>query len=125
MAEKGALFGVTLRELCAGAAAGCQLFNWIMDDERISREAIHSLARRDLPIDDPNSKFGWAFPDSSLWVDTWLPEPCPENTSHTALPALGDSLDHYRLCASTYQGIGTRSTLSFFSSLVCGTRRHK
>jgi len=72
MAEKGALFDVTFGELCTGAAAGCQLFNWIMDDEWISRETIQSLARRDMIIDDPNQKLGWAFRDSSLWFDGWL-----------------------------------------------------
>ena len=45
MAKKGALFEVTFRELCTGAAAGCQLFNWIMDDEWISRQTIHGLAQ--------------------------------------------------------------------------------
>jgi hypothetical protein len=54
MAKKGALFDVTFGELCTGAAAGCQLFNWIMDDEWISRETIHNLARKDMIIDDPN-----------------------------------------------------------------------
>ncbi|KAF2965667.1 hypothetical protein GQX73_g7873 [Xylaria multiplex] len=33
MAEKGALFDITVDELCTGAAAGCRLFSWIMGDE--------------------------------------------------------------------------------------------
>ncbi|KIW88153.1 uncharacterized protein Z519_11264 [Cladophialophora bantiana CBS 173.52] len=106
MAEKGALFDVTFGQFCAGAAAGCQLFNWVMDDEWISRETIHSLARRDLNIDDPNHTLGWAFRDSSLWFDGWLPKPCPANTLHKIHPSLGDSLNHCRLWASTYQGTG-------------------
>ena len=104
MAEKGALFDVTLYELCNGAAAGCQLFNWIMDDEWISRETIHSHAHRDLPIDDPEQTLGWAFRDSSLWLDDWLGEPSPENTLHKIHASLGDSLNECRLWASTYQG---------------------
>jgi hypothetical protein len=56
MAEDGALFDFTLDELCTGAAAGCQLFKWIMDDEWISRKTIHSIAQRDMMIDDPNEK---------------------------------------------------------------------
>ena len=107
MAEKGALFDVTFGELCTGAAAGCQLFNWIMDDEWISRETIHSIAQRDMIIDDPNQELGWAFRDSSLWFDGWLGEPCPENTLHKMRPSLGDSLDQCRLWASTYQGTGS------------------
>ena len=106
MAEKGALFDVTFGELCTGAAAGCQLFNWIMDDEWISRETIHSIAQRDMIIDDPNQIPGWAFRDGSLWVHRWLGEPCPDNTLHKMRPSLGDSLDQCRLWASTYQGTG-------------------
>ncbi|KAK0742805.1 heterokaryon incompatibility protein-domain-containing protein [Schizothecium vesticola] len=91
-----------------------QLFNWIMEDECISREAIHSLARRDLPIDDPNNKPAWDTRDLSLWVGKWLPESCPENTLNTALPALGNSLDQCRLWASTYQGTGNPLDIEFF-----------
>ncbi|KAI0911866.1 hypothetical protein F4824DRAFT_494559 [Ustulina deusta] len=103
MAEKGVLFDVTFGELCAGATAGCHLFNWIMDDEWISREAIHGVARRDMIIDDPNHKLGWAFRDSSLWLDEWLPKPCPENTLHKIRASLGGSLNQCCLWASTYQ----------------------
>ena len=106
MAERGTLFDVTFGELCTGAAAGCQLFNWIMDDEWISRETIHRIAQRDMIIDDPNQKLGWAFRDSSLWVDVWLGHPCPENTLHKIRPSLGNSLNQCRLWASTYQGTG-------------------
>lgn len=113
MAEKGALFDVTFGELCIGAAAGCQLFNWIMDDEWISRETIHSLAQRDIIIDDPNRKLGWAFRDSSLWLEEWLGEPCPENTLHKIRPSLGDSLNQCRLWASTYQGTGNPLDIEF------------
>ena len=104
MAKRGALFDVTFGDLCNGAAAGCQLFNWIMDDEWISRETIHTIAQRDMIIDDPNKKLGWAFRDSSLWFRRWLGEPCPENTLHKICPSLGDSLNQCRLWASTYQG---------------------
>lgn len=113
MAEKGALFDVTFGELCTGAAAGCQLFNWIMDDEWISRETIHSIARRDMTIDDPNHEIGWAFRDSSLWFDGWLGEPCPENTLHMIRLNLGDSLNQCRLWASTYQGTGNPLDIEF------------
>lgn len=106
MAEKGALFDVTLYELCTGAAAGCQLFNWIMDDEWISRETIHSHAHKDLPIDDPKHRLGWTFRDASLWFGAWLGEPCPENTLHKIRPSLEDSLNQCRLWASTYQDTG-------------------
>ncbi|KAH7112428.1 heterokaryon incompatibility protein-domain-containing protein [Dactylonectria macrodidyma] len=113
MAERGALFDVTFGELCTGAAAGCQLLNWIMDDEWISSEIIHSLAQRDMIIDDPNQKLGWAFKDSSLWFDGWLGEPCPENTLHKIRPSLGDSLNQCRLWASTYQGTGNPLDIEF------------
>ena len=113
MAERGALFDVTFGELCAGAAAGCQLFNWIMDDEWISRETIHSIARRDMIIDDPNQKLGWAFRDSSLWFGGWLGEPCSENTLHKVHLSLGDSLNQCRLWASTYQGTGNPLDIEF------------
>ena len=106
MAEKGSLFDVTFGEICTGAAAGCWLFNLIMDDEWISRETIHSIAQRDMIIDDPNQKLGWALRDSSLWFEVWLGEPCPENTLHKIRPGLGDSLDQCRLWASTYQKTG-------------------
>ena len=106
MAEKGALFDVTFGELCSGAAAGCQLFKWIMDDEWISRETILSLADRDIIVDDPNQKLGWAFRESSLWFGEWLGRPCPENTLHKIRTSLGDSLNQCRLWASTYQGTG-------------------
>ncbi|KAI0535350.1 heterokaryon incompatibility protein-domain-containing protein [Xylaria digitata] len=113
MAEKGALFDVTFDELCIGAAAGCRLFNWIMGDEWISREAIHSIAQRDMIIDDPNHKLGWAFRDSSLWIDSWLPKPCPENTLHKIRPSLGDTLNQCRLWASMYQGSGNPLDIEF------------
>jgi hypothetical protein len=113
MAKEGALFDVTFGELCTGAAAGCQLFNWIMGDEWISRETIHSLARRDLIIDDPSYELGWAFRDSSLWMDEWLGEPCPENTLHKIRLSLGDSLSQCRLWASTYQGTGNPLDIGF------------
>jgi len=113
MAEKGVLFDVTFGKLCTGAAAGCQLFSWIVDDEWISRETIHSIARMDIPIDDPNQKLGWVFRDSSLWFDGWLPEPCPENTLHKIRPSLGDSLNDCRLWASTYQGNGNPLDIEF------------
>ncbi|KAK4455314.1 hypothetical protein QBC34DRAFT_481428 [Podospora aff. communis PSN243] len=118
MAEQGVLFDVTFADLCAGAALGCQLFDWILDDECISRETIHSLARKDgIPIDDPENKIGSAFRDSSLWVGKWLPEPCPENTLASILPSVGDSLDQCRLWASTYQGSGNPLDIEFFQFL--------
>ena len=113
MAEKGSFFDVTFGELCTGAAAGCQLFSWIVDDEWISRQTIHSLARIDMTIDDPNEKLGWAFRDSSLWFKGWLGEPCLENTLHKIRPSLGDSLDQCRLWASTYQGTGNPLDIEF------------
>ena len=113
MAEKGALFDVTFGELCTGAAAGCQLFNWIMDDEWISRETIHSILRRDKPIDDPNQAVGWAFRDASLWLHECLGEPCPENTLHKIRPSLGDTLNQCRLWASTYQATGNPLEIEF------------
>ncbi|KAI1279987.1 heterokaryon incompatibility protein-domain-containing protein [Xylaria sp. FL0933] len=113
MAERGALFDVTFGEFRAGAAAGCELFGWIMDDEWISRETIHSIARKDLNIDDPNNKLGWAFRDSSLWLHEWLGEANPENTLHTILPSLGDSLDQCRLWASQHQGNGNPLDIEF------------
>ncbi|KAI1310418.1 heterokaryon incompatibility protein-domain-containing protein [Xylaria venustula] len=113
MAERGALFDVTFSEFCAGADAGCQLFRWITDDEWISRETIHSIARKDLNIDDPNNKLGWAFRDSSLWLMEWLGEPCPENTLHKIRPNLGDSLDQCRLWASTHQSTGNPLDIEF------------
>ncbi|KAI0433591.1 heterokaryon incompatibility protein-domain-containing protein [Xylaria sp. FL1042] len=113
MAGRGALFDVTFGEFCAGAGAGCQLFGWIMDDEWISRETIHSIARKDLNIDDPNNQLGWAFRDSSLWLHEWLGEPQPENTLHTILPSLGDSLDQCRLWASPHQGTGNPLDIEF------------
>ncbi len=114
MAERGALFDVTFPELCAGAAAGCQLFNWIMEDECISREAIHGIARRHVPIDDLNHPLMRAFQDSSLWHERWLPERCPDNTLSKLLPSLGNSLDRCRLWASTYQGSGSALDIEFF-----------
>ncbi|KAK4691159.1 hypothetical protein P7C71_g5781, partial [Lecanoromycetidae sp. Uapishka_2] len=113
MAKKGLLFDVTFGELCTGAAVGCQLFKWIMDDEWISRETIHSLAQRDMIIDDPNQKLGWAFRDSSLWVNEWLPEPCPGNTLHMIRPKSKDHLNQCRLWASTYQGTGNPLDIEF------------
>jgi hypothetical protein len=106
MAAKGVLFDVTYPELCAGAAAGCRLFCWIVDDEWISQETIHSIARRDMPIDDPSSIIGWAFRDSSLWFAEWLPEPDPEHTLAKILPSPEHSLERCRLWASTYQKTG-------------------
>ena len=132
MAERGELFNVTFDELCTGAAAGCQLFNWITDAEWISRETIHSLARKDMPIDDPNHKVGWSFRDSSLWFEGWLGEPCPENTLHKIRPSRGDSLDQCRLWASTYQSTGNPLDIEFIQffglwdpitqKIVCRTR---
>jgi len=113
MAEKGALFDVTFGELCSGAEVGCLLFSWIVDDEWISRKTIHSLAQRDMIIDDPNNQLGWAFRDSSLWVDEWLGEPCPENTLRKIRTSLGDSLNQCRLWASTYQGTGSPLDIEF------------
>ncbi|TRX96824.1 hypothetical protein FHL15_002130 [Xylaria flabelliformis] len=113
MAEKGALFDVTFSELCTGAEAGCWLFNWIMNDEWISRETIHRIAQKDMIIDDPNQKLGWAFRDSSLWFDGWLPKPCPENSMHKIHPSLGDSLNECRLWASTYQSTGNPLDIEF------------
>jgi hypothetical protein len=116
MAKRGLLFDVTLDELCAGATAGCRLFNWLLDDEWISREAIHNLVRRDIPIDDPNPIHPTykLFRDSSLWVAEWLPERCPDNTLRKILPSLGGSLDQCRLWASKYQGTGNPVDIEFF-----------
>ncbi|MCJ1401284.1 hypothetical protein MMC11_004496 [Xylographa trunciseda] len=132
MAEKGALFDVTFGELCTGAATGCQLFNWIMDDEWISRETIHSLAQKDMVINDPNEKLGWSFRNSSLWVDQWLGEPCPENTLLKIRPSLGESLNQCRLWASTHQDTGNPLDIGFIrffglwdpvtQKIVCRTR---
>ena len=113
MAERGELFNVTFDELCTGAAAGCQLFNWMMDAEWISRETIHGLARKDMPIDDPNDKLAWACRDSSLWIERWLGEPCPENTLHKIGSSRGDSLGQCRLWASTYQCTGNPLDIEF------------
>ncbi|KAI1749902.1 heterokaryon incompatibility protein-domain-containing protein [Xylaria castorea] len=113
MAEDGSLFDVTFGELCTGAAAGCQLFKWIMNDEWISRETIHSIAQKDMIIDDPNKKLGWSFRDSSLWFDKWLGKPCPENTLHKIRPNLGDTLNQCRLWASVYQGTGNPLDIEF------------
>ena len=88
-------------------------FTWILDDECISHKAVHDLARRDLPIDEPGT-LGWAFRDSSLWVDKWLPEPCPENTLRKIRPSLGGPLSQCRLWASTYQGSGNPLDIKFF-----------
>ncbi|KAI0400752.1 heterokaryon incompatibility protein-domain-containing protein [Xylaria palmicola] len=113
MAKKGVLFGVRFEELCAGAAAGCRLFTWIMDDEWMSRAAIHDLARKDLNIDDPKDELGWAFRDSSLWFEGWLPKPCPENTLHKIRDGAGDALNQCFLWASTYQGTGNPLDMEF------------
>ncbi|RYP56070.1 hypothetical protein DL771_012133 [Monosporascus sp. 5C6A] len=113
MAERGALFDVTFGEFCTGAAAGCLLFKWIVDDEWISQETIHGHARKHMIIDDPNNQLGWAFRDSSFWVHEWLGEPCPENTLHAIRPDIRDSLDQCRLWASTYQGTGNPLDIEF------------
>jgi len=74
-----------------------KLFGWIMDDEWVSREEIHSIARRHMPIDGLNDQLGWVLRDSSLWFDAWLPAASPDKTLHKLLPCLGDSLDQCRL----------------------------
>ena len=106
MSRKGALFNVTYRELCDGAEAGCRFFNKLMNNEWISREAIHAIARKEIDIDNPSNKLGWAFRDSSLWFAGWLPEVDTANTLLRLRPILGDSVDRCRLWASTYQGSG-------------------
>ena len=113
MAKKGVLFDVTYGELCTGAAAGCQLFCWIMDDEWISRDMIHSHARKALSIDDPNDKLGWSFRDASLWIHGWLGKPRPEITLHKIQSVLGDSFGHCRLWASIYQGTGNPMDIEY------------
>lgn len=113
MAERGELFDVTFGELCTGAAAGCQLFNWIMGDEWISRETIHDLLRRHMIIDDPNNGVGWSFRDASLWIEECLGEPCPENTLNKIRPSLGDSSNQCLLWASTHQSTGNPLDIEF------------
>ncbi|KAM7194690.1 Heterokaryon incompatibility protein (HET) domain containing protein [Naviculisporaceae sp. PSN 640] len=105
MSRKGVLFSITLDQLWA-AADGCKFFNTLLDDEWISRDAIHSNARKDLPIDDPTVKLGWAFRDSSLWLEEWQGEPVPENTLRNLCPGRRDALKECRLWASQYQSMG-------------------
>ncbi|KAI1429945.1 heterokaryon incompatibility protein-domain-containing protein [Xylaria sp. FL1777] len=113
MKLSGALFDVTFGELCTGAVTGCQLFNWIMNDEWISQETIQSIARRDI-IDNPKyNKLNWAYIDWSLWHNEWLGEPCPDNTLHKIRPSLGDSLDQCRLWASTYRSSANPLDIEF------------
>ncbi len=113
MATQGTLFDVTFDELCKGATAGCRLFEWILDDECISRETIHGFARKDLNIDDPANIIGWAFRDSSLWLDRWLGEPCIETTLRKLHPSVKKSLAQCQLWASTYQGSGNPLDIEF------------
>ncbi|KAK4967995.1 hypothetical protein LTR42_010325 [Elasticomyces elasticus] len=113
MSRKGALFDVTYRELCDGADAGCHLFKTIMGDEWISREAIHATARKELDIDNPSNKLGWAIRDSSLWYEGWLPEVHATNTLLNLRPILEDSIDTCRLWASTYEGTGNPLDIEF------------
>ena len=113
MSRKGALFNVTFKELCKGADAGCHFFNRLMDDEWFSRETIHAIARKELDIDNPSNKLGWAFRDSSLWVDSWLPEVNAANTLFKLRPLLGTSVDECLLWASTYQGSGNPLDIEF------------
>jgi hypothetical protein len=63
------------------------------------RQSLASrLAHRDIPIDDPENKLGWAF----------------RNTLGSILPSVGDTLDQCRLWTSTYQGSGNPLDIEFF-----------
>ena len=112
MGDRSPLFDITYDDLSAGAAAGCDFFKNLMEDEWISRVEIQNNARRDLDIDNPDS-VGWGFRDSSLWVDTWMPKENPENTLLKINEKLGDSLHACRLWASQYQGTGNPLDIEF------------
>jgi hypothetical protein len=77
---------------------------------------------------------GWAFRDSALWFEEWLPEVNPENTLQKVNKEQGNSLRTCRLWASTYQGTQSPLDIEFIQffglwapdckKIICRTRHN-
>ena len=111
MASKGVLFDFTFLDLKTGAHEGCDLCNWVLNEECISRTSIIRQVPDDLPEGDTFQGVILALQDSAMWLDKFLGEPSPADTFRGITQDA--SLDGHRLFAATGERIDIL-TVEFF-----------
>jgi len=112
MAKKGNLFRCTLADISNGASHGCQFFNWLLDEEVISRQSFLAHSPNNLPTSDPYWKVLNTLQDTAMWVPNFLGEVQPQNTLRNLDSDTATSLQDHRLFAATYQATGSALDIS-------------
>jgi hypothetical protein len=106
MAKKGVLFRCTLADIINGANDGCQFFNWLLNEEVISRNTFIAHSPNNLPPSDPYWKVLNTLQDSAMYVPDFVGEVQPQNTLRNLDSEMVTRLRDHRLFAATRNSTG-------------------